>query len=113
MRLGSQIQLSKTTPTLALCLLASSPDNLCKQLGPRSGPLFSRAWSESQPQNPEFRNNPENFLPCKRDTSSEILLMDTFCNWVQMLSITALWDLGMLDSGGHVYIFLSHLRLHY
>ena len=22
---------------------------------------------ESRPQNPEFRNNPENFHPCKRD----------------------------------------------
>ena len=22
---------------------------------------------ESQPQNPEFRNNPENFHPCKSD----------------------------------------------
>ena len=39
---------------------------------------------ESQPQNPEFRNNPENFHPCKMhllpriDSSIEGLL---FLNW--------------------------------
>ena len=29
---------------------------------------------ESQPQNPEFRNNPENFHPCgkKKDKSQEL-----------------------------------------
>ena len=34
--------------TLALCLLVSSADNLCKQFGSRSGPTKCRAWSGSK-----------------------------------------------------------------
>ena len=33
---------------LALCLLVSSADDLCKQFGPRSGPTKCRAWSGSK-----------------------------------------------------------------
>ena len=33
---------------LTLCLLVSSADNFCKQIGPRSGPLKRWYWSESK-----------------------------------------------------------------
>ena len=36
------------TQKLTLYLLVSSADNLCKQLGSRSGPTFGRAWSGSK-----------------------------------------------------------------
>ena len=34
---------------------------------------------ESQPQNAEFRNNPENFHPCANGISTKIL-----CAWVKV-----------------------------
>ena len=35
---------------------------------------------ESQPQNPEFRNNPENFQPCKSYNSSRINIDSSACS---------------------------------
>ena len=34
---------------------------------------------ESQPQNPEFRNNPENFHPCKFHNQIKYFLILTLC----------------------------------
>ena len=34
---------------------------------------------ESQPQNPEFRNNPENFHPCQSTVNSEVFIFAKFC----------------------------------
>ena len=31
---------------------------------------------ESQPQNPEFRNNPENFHPCKYSTKNRLIKLN-------------------------------------
>ena len=33
---------------------------------------------ESQPQNPEFRNNPENFLPCYTSGSDKLFLCSMY-----------------------------------
>ena len=43
------VQTAKLPPLLVsiFCLLVSSADNLCKQIGPRSGLTKRRAWSES------------------------------------------------------------------
>ena len=40
---------------------------------------------ESQPQNPEFRNNPENFHTCNTDISYKLLLC-LMCNFACILS---------------------------
>ena len=36
---------------------------------------------ESQPQNSEFRNNPENFHPCGPDLDQNCLTLVTFLNY--------------------------------
>ena len=40
---------------------------------------------ESQPQNPEFRNNPENFHPCLRKAIVNIVLLRLCMNALTML----------------------------
>ena len=47
---------------------------------------------ESQPQNPEFRNNPENFHPCKYGTPFVHSKGQNFLNYMYYL---------------HYYVFLS------
>ena len=44
---GFQLQQFAQSPVTP-CLPMSSADNLCKQLGPRSGPTICRAWSGSK-----------------------------------------------------------------
>ena len=41
---------------------------------------------ESQPQNPEFRNNPENFHPCLRIAIVNIVLLRLCMNVLTMLT---------------------------
>ena len=43
---------------------------------------------ESQPENPEFRNNPENFHPCNKLTK---FMIDLIVNIDPFISILRIW----------------------
>ena len=50
---------------------------------------------ESQPQNPEFRNNPENFHPCR---------------WAREKSVFAIPSLPLLNTSGYKWISSNLIR---
>ena len=44
---------------------------------------------ESQPQNPELRNNPENFHPCRDDKNRSCVPIDVMYMWYLIYNISS------------------------
>ena len=71
---SKNLQYAYKTSTISVLNSQLSLDDLKinqRSLKPNSAFLGSLSM-ESQPQNPEFRNNPENFHPCKYDKDQDL-----------------------------------------